>query len=355
MVGIENPEAVHDAWHSMVNRQAAERGNPPPPPPDETAWFQSGHSRRTDGLRPPLPADAGRAASGAEGVVRQPGAAADGEGGVGPASAGPAPTAAEPPAAPTVVQRRPSAAAAAPSASPPAGAAPVRPAGPPAVQRASQAGFNTRPLPDLNTSIFGSALFDFLGPLLAVLVSVVSVYAWQHSAGIVAARRAPPPLPTRYFSPVSRVASVAQQLWGEIKGLELVCPHTHVEGSLFADSSYTFPNPAALFVTSDHYVLRMLHSQGVPLSSLGLACGNASDTPEGVSPREVWRTFAAHQDAFRATPVRASPRIASHLSPPVLTTPALADEPVAARVPGVDLQHHGAPERRQRGPPVRRP
>jgi hypothetical protein len=301
MVGIENPEAVHEAWNSMVSRQAAERGNPPPPPPEEAAWFQSGHSRRTDGVRPPLPADVGRAASGAEGVVRQPGAAAAAIGSSAePGGAGPQPTAAEPPAATTAVQRRPSAAVP-PRASPPAGAAPSRQGGAPAVQRASQAGFNTRPLPDLNTNVFGSALFDFLGPLLAVLISVVSVYLWQQSAGIVAARRSPPPPPSRYFSPVSRVATVASQVWSEIKGLELVCPHTHVDGSLFANPDYVFPTPAELFVTSDHYVLRMLHSQGVPLASLGVGCANASAVP----PREVWRTFAAHQDAFRATPVRA--------------------------------------------------
>ena len=316
MVGIENPEAVHEAWNSMVKRQAAERGNPPPPPPEEAAWFQSGHSRRTDGVRPPLPADAGRAASGAEGVVRQPGAAGAADDSAEPRSAGPQPTAAEPPAATTMVQRRPNAAAVPPRASPPAGAAPSREAGHPAVQRASQAGFNTRPMPDLNTSVFGSALFDFLGPLVAVIISVVSVNLWQHSAGIVAARRSPPPPPSRYFSPVSRVAPVASQLWSEIKGLELVCPHTHVDGSLFADAGYTFPSPAALFVTSDHYVLRMLHSQGVPLASLGVGCANASAVP----PREVWRTFATHQDAFRATPVRATHSACCHTHVLILVT-----------------------------------
>lgn len=304
MVGIENPEAVHAAWHAQVARTAAQQGGAPAPPTDDAAWFQSGHSRRTEGLRQPLPADPARAASGVEGVVR------DGEGAPPPAPLLPA--------AQEQSTQQPSPVIAVQADKPAAGVVksgpqvaarqheePTVPPPPPPLQiaRASQQGFNTRPPPDLNAPIFGSALFDWLGPLLAVLVSVVSVYLWQRSAGIVAERRAPPPKENRYFSPVSRVATVAERLYADIKDLPLVCPHTHVDAAMFADRTFRFASPSQLFVTSDHYVLRMLHSQGVSLDALGVTRkANRSADHHEVNPRDVWRTFAAHQDAFRATP-----------------------------------------------------
>jgi len=74
--------------------------------------------------------------------------------------------------------------------------------------------------------------------------------------------------------------------------------------AIFADPNYRFADPAALFITPDHYVYRMLASQGVPLEALGVP------GPDGmplapVQPREVWRTLAQNFHLFRGTPVRA--------------------------------------------------
>ena len=63
-----------------------------------------------------------------------------------------------------------------------------------------------------------------------------------------------------------------------------------------------FPNPAALLIQPDHYIFRMLYSQGIPLESLGIPL--ADGTPGDADPREVWRIFARHYYLFRGTPTR---------------------------------------------------
>ena len=93
----------------------------------------------------------------------------------------------------------------------------------------------------------------------------------------------------------------AQQLsttiYEGIKDLPIVSPHGHCDESWFAQNE-VFPNPAALLIQPDHYVFRMLYSQGVPLTDLGI--GPASDK----DPREVFRLFARHWHLFLGTPSR---------------------------------------------------
>ena len=62
------------------------------------------------------------------------------------------------------------------------------------------------------------------------------------------------------------------------------------------------PIRRALFVKPDHYIFRMLYSQGVPLESLGIPRRDGG--PVETDPRAVWRVFAAHWHLFRATPTR---------------------------------------------------
>src|SRR5262245_62937763 len=73
----------------------------------------------------------------------------------------------------------------------------------------------------------------------------------------------------RYFSPVPAVRKAARVLYSECARLPLVCPHGHVDPRLLARDE-PFPNPAALIVIPDHYIVRMLYSQGVPMESLGI-------------------------------------------------------------------------------------
>jgi glucuronate isomerase len=104
----------------------------------------------------------------------------------------------------------------------------------------------------------------------------------------------------RLFPPDPRTRSVARRLYAEIKDLPIVSPHGHTDPRWYAEDA-PFPDPAALFVTPDHYVFRMLYSQGVPLEALGVP---DRDGRAKADPRAVWRLFARHYHLFRGTPTR---------------------------------------------------
>jgi glucuronate isomerase len=76
-----------------------------------------------------------------------------------------------------------------------------------------------------------------------------------------------------------------------------VSPHGHTQAAWFA-ANEPFPDPAQLFVQSDHYVFRMLYSQGISLEDLEIGQGKPEDA------RRVWRIFADHYYLFRGTPTR---------------------------------------------------
>ena len=105
----------------------------------------------------------------------------------------------------------------------------------------------------------------------------------------------------RLFPVDPGVRRIAAELYDGVRDLPIVSPHGHTDPRWFAENA-CFADPAQLFVTPDHYVFRMLHSQGVPLDALGVprADGSAADT----DPRAVWRLFARHYHLFRGTPSR---------------------------------------------------
>jgi len=84
----------------------------------------------------------------------------------------------------------------------------------------------------------------------------------------------------------------AREVYEQIKELPIISPHGHCDPSWFADDA-KFTDPAQLLVIPDHYVFRMLYSQGVPLADLGI--GEAGKTAD---PREVFRNFAQHWHLF---------------------------------------------------------
>ena len=94
-----------------------------------------------------------------------------------------------------------------------------------------------------------------------------------------------------------KAQGMSTTIYDGIKDLPIVSPHGHCDASWFAQNE-AFPNPAALLIQPDHYVFRMLYSQGVPLTDLGI--GSASDK----DPREVFRLFARHWHLFLGTPSR---------------------------------------------------
>lgn len=102
----------------------------------------------------------------------------------------------------------------------------------------------------------------------------------------------------RYLDPAHR--DLALRLYHQVKDLPLVCPHGHVDPALFADADYRFGSPAELFIIPDHYVFRMLRSQGIALEALGIP--RVDGGPVEQDPRVIWQLFADNYHLFRGTP-----------------------------------------------------
>ena len=107
----------------------------------------------------------------------------------------------------------------------------------------------------------------------------------------------------RYFSGSDAQRSAARTLFESVADLPLICPHGHVDPLLFADASYHFGSPAELLLIPDHYVFRMLYSQGVSLEAQGVAVQEGEDGSEvECDHRRIWQTFAENYHLFQGTP-----------------------------------------------------
>ncbi len=104
----------------------------------------------------------------------------------------------------------------------------------------------------------------------------------------------------RYFGPDPRQKEIAQHLYNQVANLPLICPHGHVDARLLADENASFGTPAELLIVPDHYVFRMLYSQGVPLESLGIP--RADGGPVEQEQRKIWQIFAENFHLFHGTP-----------------------------------------------------
>ena len=105
----------------------------------------------------------------------------------------------------------------------------------------------------------------------------------------------------RLFSPDPVLRRLSRDLYDTVRDLPIISPHGHTDPQWYAENA-AFPDPARLFVTPDHYVFRMLHSQGVPLEALGVPRVDGGETEQ--DPRKIWRLFASHYHLFRGTPTR---------------------------------------------------
>jgi glucuronate isomerase len=101
----------------------------------------------------------------------------------------------------------------------------------------------------------------------------------------------------RLFPANPALRSLARRLYSEIRNLPIVSPHGHTQAVWFSRND-PFPDPAKLLVQPDHYIYRMLYSQGVSLDDLEIGVDVLRD------PRRVWRIFAQHYYLFRGTPTR---------------------------------------------------
>jgi glucuronate isomerase len=107
--------------------------------------------------------------------------------------------------------------------------------------------------------------------------------------------------PDRLFSPEPRQRDIARALYATVTDLPIISPHGHTDPQWFADNE-PFRDASALFITPDHYVFRMLYSQGVPLEDLAIPRRDGG--PVESDARRIWRTFAANYHLFRGTPTR---------------------------------------------------
>ena len=103
----------------------------------------------------------------------------------------------------------------------------------------------------------------------------------------------------RFFDSEPAVRHAAQELYEGTRDLPLVCPHGHVDPSLLAENA-AFPEPTALLIIPDHYIFRMLHSQGVRMEDIGVPTRDGSAVES--DPRIIWQRVADYWYLFRGTP-----------------------------------------------------
>ncbi|MGB8384975.1 MAG: glucuronate isomerase [Dermatophilaceae bacterium] len=92
---------------------------------------------------------------------------------------------------------------------------------------------------------------------------------------------------------------VARRLYEQVRELPIISPHGHVPARWLADDE-PFTDPAALLITPDHYVCRLLHASGVDLAELGVGQGRLDEA----ASRRAWRAFCERWPIYRGTPVR---------------------------------------------------
>ena len=105
--------------------------------------------------------------------------------------------------------------------------------------------------------------------------------------------------PDRLLPADPAMRGVARGLYQAVRDLPIISPHGHVPAQWLADD-VPFGDPTSLLITPDHYVTRLLHARGVPLTELGV--GSSDLTPE--EQRNAFRLLCRHWDVYRGTPVK---------------------------------------------------
>ncbi|CAN5353671.1 glucuronate isomerase [soil metagenome] len=106
--------------------------------------------------------------------------------------------------------------------------------------------------------------------------------------------------PDRLFPADPATRGIARALYADVAGLPIISPHGHTDPTWFSTDA-NWANPTELLLAPDHYLYRMLYSQGVALDALGVPDRNGSPATD---PRVAWRLFAGHYTLFRGTPSR---------------------------------------------------
>jgi glucuronate isomerase len=104
--------------------------------------------------------------------------------------------------------------------------------------------------------------------------------------------------PDRLFPADTATRAIARRLYELVRGLPILSPHGHTDPRWFATDA-PFSNATELLLAPDHYLYRMLYSQGISLSDLGVP---SREGPSKADPRVAWKLFASNQHLFRGTP-----------------------------------------------------
>ena len=106
----------------------------------------------------------------------------------------------------------------------------------------------------------------------------------------------------RLFPADPTTRAIARRLFALVENLPIISPHGHTDPRWYAENE-AFPDPADLLVKPDHYIFRMLYSQGIALERLGIRARDGRKVE--TDPRKIWKLFASHWHLFRGTPTQA--------------------------------------------------
>jgi glucuronate isomerase len=105
-------------------------------------------------------------------------------------------------------------------------------------------------------------------------------------------------LPDRLLPADPGTRSIARSLLERIQDLPIISPHGHIDAAVI-EQDIPFPDPAALLVSPDHYITRLIHASGVPLDRLQPSLGGSK--PVARDSRAVWREFCKAWPLFEGT------------------------------------------------------
>lgn len=103
----------------------------------------------------------------------------------------------------------------------------------------------------------------------------------------------------RFFDSDPAIRSVAAELYKNVRELPIVSPHGHTTPQWFAENK-PFADPTELILIPDHYIFRMLYSQGIPMESLGIP--TIDGTPVETDHRKIWQIFGENYYLYAGTP-----------------------------------------------------
>ncbi|RZL59664.1 MAG: glucuronate isomerase [Sphingomonas sp.] len=106
--------------------------------------------------------------------------------------------------------------------------------------------------------------------------------------------------PDRLFPADPTTRGIARTLYAGIADLPIVSPHGHTDPIWFADDR-PWTDATTLLLAPDHYLFRMLYSQGIDLDALAIP---RADGTVSADRRGAWRLLADHYHLFRGTPSR---------------------------------------------------